>query len=205
MFQILLVRHGQTRADLEDRHEGWADYELTRLGEQQAALAAGWIADNFMPDTLYASPLRRTTETAGVIAKQCGLTAIYDDTLKEWNNGVLAGMLRSEALIQYPRPVGGRKLHERIPGGESAIDFRMRAEEFWSRLVGSAQDQQRICVVAHGGSITMLARCFLNLPVDESFWLACGDTGMHLWEYDPPRRVFKFSNFLGHLSGLATD
>ncbi|WP_188207704.1 histidine phosphatase family protein [Alkalibacillus aidingensis] len=205
-MEILVVRHGQSTADLEDRHEGRADFPLTELGLDQARNAATWINQHYKPSKIITSPLNRALQTADIISKSTGVMLEKDEDLMEWNNGWLAGLLRSEALEKYPMPEGGRKPHDEHYGCESMIQFRARAERFWSRLIYSdtAKTGERICVVSHGGLISMLYRSFLNLPVETDVTLMTGDTGIHLWDYTSKRKRIKFSNSQEHLANLTS-
>jgi 2,3-bisphosphoglycerate-dependent phosphoglycerate mutase len=199
LLEILVLRHGQSVADIENRHEGRADYPLTELGKEQARLAGGWIAANCPPAAVVSSPLKRASETAMIVGGACGLPVFFDEGLMELNNGALAGLLFEEADRLYPLPEGGRPPHERVPGGESLLEFRFRAEEVWSRLVAQHEDAGRLLIVAHGGMISMLFRAFARLPVGIEVRLHTGDTGMHLWRLDGTERSILFANRMGHL------
>lgn len=204
-MEILVVRHGQSQADLEDRHEGRADFPLTQLGEQQASLAAEWIANNHPPDLVISSTLKRAQRTAEVIARASEAPLLLDTSLMEWNNGLLAGLLRAEAAWRFPLPKGGRRPHDTFAETESLIDFRARAETFWSRFndeyVFSGQ-YQRIALVSHGGMINMLFHCFLSLPVISDVIFGTGDTGIHLWKITPNGRNVVFTNVQEHLATM---
>lgn len=203
MVEIMVVRHGQSEADILNRCEGRADYALTDLGEQQARLLAQWIHRSYALDAIFSSTLIRAKQTAAAIAELTHVPVAYDSDLMEQHNGVIAGMLREEALIKYPIPVGGRKRHDAIEGGESEVQFRARAEHFMSKLftaVDSRPELQRVCIVSHGGTISMLFRSFLNLPYHSEIFLPTGDTGVHLWEYDPSgKKVIAAANLQEHL------
>ncbi|MFA5524942.1 MAG: histidine phosphatase family protein [Tissierellales bacterium] len=202
MIELLLVRHGQSVADIEGRHEGRADFPLTDLGREQAEKLSEWLKERYSFDMIIASPLKRAKETAEIIGSKMNHSVIFNDDLMEWNNGVLAGLLREEAKRKYPVPEGGRKYFQSVEKGESLIDFRGRAEHFLASLLHSIKDVEektKICIVAHGGIITMLYRSFLNLPIDTNIWLASGDTGIHLWRIDGDRKVIVFSNKQEHL------
>lgn len=202
MVELVIVRHGQSVADIEDRHEGRADFPLTDLGREQAEKLSEWLKERYNFDMIIASPLKRAKETAEIISSKMNRTIILNDDLMEWNNGVLAGLLREEAKRKYPVPEGGRKYFQSVEKGESLIDFRSRAEHFLASLLHSikdVEDKTTICIVAHGGVITMLYRSFLNLPIDTNIWLASGDTGFHLWRIDGERKVIVFSNKQEHL------
>jgi len=204
-MEILVVRHGQSQADLEDRHEGRADFPLTQLGEQQASLAAEWIANNHPPDLVISSTLKRAQRTAEVIARASEAPLLLDTSLMEWNNGLLAGLLRAEAAWRFPLPKGGRRPHDTFAETESLIDFRARAETFWSRFNDEyvLQGQhQRIALVSHGGMINMLFHCFLSLPMAGDVVFGTGDTGIHLWRITPNERIVVFTNSQEHLAAV---
>ncbi|MGG4343102.1 histidine phosphatase family protein [Paenibacillus lautus] len=204
MVEILVVRHGQSEADILNRCEGRADYELTDLGQQQARLLAEWIHCEYAVDVIFSSTLIRAKQTAAAIAETTKVPVTYDDDLMEQNNGVIAGMLREEALLKYPLPVGGRKRHDAIEGGESEVQFRARAEQFISKLfttIHSEPGLKRVCIVSHGGMISMLFRSFLNLPYHTDIHIPTGDTGVHLWRYDRSgKKMIAATNFQEHLS-----
>ena len=202
MIELLVVRHGESQADLEDRHEGRADFELTPLGERQAGLAAAWIAKRHRPNEIIASPLKRAARTAEAIAQECKLAVAYDEGLMEWNNGLLAGLKREEARIRYPLPMVGRQPYDTFAETESEIQFRARAEGFLSKLLfvhRNQSDLRRICIVSHGGMINMLFHSLMNLPFRSEISLATGDTGIHLWRIDGSRKRIVFSNAQEHL------
>lgn len=202
-MEILLMRHGQSVADIEDRHEGRADFPLTDVGRTQAEAAANWIANRYPPDTIIASPLRRAAETADILATRLNREVTVDQDLMEMNNGVYAGLTRAEARMLYPWPSGGFKPHEAQPEGESRIAFRCRIETFWSRFLHSGHAQNEcVAIVTHGGVIRMLYHCFLQLPVEADVRVATGDTGVHHWRLEDGVRTILFANRLDHLSGV---
>ncbi|MGV8981611.1 histidine phosphatase family protein [Clostridium sp.] len=102
MLDLIIVRHGQSVADIEERMEGRADFPLTNLGKEQAKKLAHWLKDNAPFDYIISSPLKRASETSEIINTICNVDITYDERLMEWNNGVLAGLLRSEAHEKYP-------------------------------------------------------------------------------------------------------
>jgi len=198
-MELLVIRHGQSEADLENRHEGRADCPLTALGRTQAARVADWVARHAVPDVIWSSPLVRAAETARMIAAQTGAPLIFKDGLMEMDNGVLAGLTRDEARSKYPPPPGGRQYYERVPGGESELEFRARVEAVFAELVHTVSPEQRVAVVAHGGTITMLFRAFLGLPLQSNVWLRTADTGVHLWRITPQQRLVLLANSTAHL------
>ncbi|MDQ0351341.1 2,3-bisphosphoglycerate-dependent phosphoglycerate mutase [Alkalibacillus filiformis] len=196
-MELLIVRHGQSVADIENRHEGRADFPLTDLGKNQAANLAAWIRDHYEIDRIISSPLKRALTTAETVSGHVGVSVEQDSALMEWNNGQLAGELKSEAKEKYPLPKEGRKRHDELYECESMINFRARIETFWSKLMET--EAERIVIVAHGGTINMLYQSFMNLPMDTNVVLHTGDTGVHLWQVKDNKRIIKFSNSQVHL------
>lgn len=207
-MEILVVRHGQSLADIDGRHEGRADFELTKLGCRQAQLVSEWIKSNYKIDIILSSPLKRAAKTAQFISEQTGANITFDASLMEWDNGLLAGLSRSEADKKFPLPKDGRKPHDEFAESESYINFRARVEMFWSKLLYKYRNNEqdlRICIVSHGGTINMLFRSFMRLPVDTDSSISTGDTGVHLWRIQGNERVIIFSNKQEHLLELHSE
>lgn len=201
-LKILLVRHGESTADLEDRHEGRADFVLTERGCKQAELLSAWIKENYKIDIILSSTLKRAAKTAEYISKKTKVKIIFDEALMEWDNGLLAGLYRSEANEKFPLPKDGRKGHHEFADSESYINFRARAETFWSKFLEEYGDKEnkRICIVSHGGMIDMLFRSFLGLAVNTNISISTGDTGVHLLEIKEDEKRIIFLNKQEHLS-----
>lgn len=201
-MEILLIRHGQSLADLEDRYEGRADFPLTELGHSQAEKLSTWISKEYDLELIITSPLIRASKTAKYIAEKTGVELIIDNELMEWNNGLLAGMLREDANVKFPLPEGGRKNYQELAQSESYINFRGRAETFWSRFLDeyvNTKRYKRICIVSHGGMINMLFRSIMNLPMNTNISISSGDTGAHLIEIKEDATRVLFTNKQEHL------
>lgn len=203
MLELLVVRHGQSVADVENKFEGRADFELTPLGIEQATRSAQFINKYYKPNLIISSPLKRARKTAEIISEACEIEVFIDEEIMEWNNGLLAGLPREEGMKRYPPPAGGRKPHDIYAETESFIQFRARAETFLSKLLDqNAEEDKRICIVSHGGFINMLFRCFLRLPVNMDTWLSSGDTGIHLWKINGNERNIMFTNYQEQIRNL---
>lgn len=127
---------------------------------------------------------------------------IIEDELMEWNNGLLAGMLRDDAKKKFPIPEGGRRNYQELAESESYINFRGRAEMFWSRFSDEYVNKdkyKRICIVSHGGMINMLFRSILNLPINTDLSIFSGDTGVHLIKINQNGIRILFTNKQEHL------
>lgn len=197
-IELLLIRHGQSEADLIDVLEGRADFSLTELGQAQARKMATYIAKEYPPALILASPLKRASQTANILQEAIGCHIKYSDDLLELNNGVLAGMPKEEAAVKYPLPKGGRPVHIPIEGGESELDLRYRAERILRQVLHDYEGATRIAIVSHGGLISSVIQAFLQIPVGDVVF-ATGDTGIHLLEIREDLRVVRFMNRQDHL------
>lgn len=198
-MELLIIRHGQSEADILQVHEGRADFPLTELGELQAHKMAQYVATSYPPEIIISSPLQRAKRTAEILQSAVGCEVKVDSDLMEFNNGVLAGLPREEALKKYPIPEGGRPIHEAIQEGESELEFRFRAEMVLNKLLYDYHHFKRVAVVSHGGLISNLIKGFLNQPNNTSCAFATGDTGIHLLEIRDQLRIIRFLNNQNHL------
>ncbi len=196
-MEVLLIRHGESEADLLNVHEGRADCSLTEHGNKQAEAMAERVQTEFPPDIIWSSTLKRAMETASYISEQVGCDIHYEDDLMEFNNGIFAGVPFEEAknlpLPEHP--------HERIQDGESFIEFRMRIEMIFSKIITSST-HRRIAIVAHGRVLNNIIQTFLKQPITKDYWFKTGDTGIHLVEITERDRVIHFLNDTSHLHNL---
>lgn len=95
---IYLMRHG---ADPSDRYGGWSAYGLTELGRKQVHNAKNNLRNKGITQ-IYSSDLVRAKETAEIVANELALEITYLPQFRESNNGLLAGMLKTEAVKKYP-------------------------------------------------------------------------------------------------------
>jgi len=197
-MRLLIIRHGESEADLLNVHEGRADFPLTKSGMSQAEKMARWVGDRYRIDRLYASPLKRTRQTASFLAKETGLTPEFADELMEFNNGLIAGRSREEVREKYPF-VPDLPIHASVYEQESKLEFRYRTEYILSRIISENSEDSTVAIVSHGGTINQLYRAFLRLPVDSQMFWSTGDTGVHEWTICGEMRRIIRSNSLIHL------
>ena len=99
--RLCLVRHGETDWNLAQRIQGSLDIPLNATGIAQAEAAAAALAKHRF-DRFYSSDLARAQQTAKFISAKLGLLPQLDARLRERDYGVLQGLSRDEAAIQYP-------------------------------------------------------------------------------------------------------
>lgn len=198
-MEILLIRHGQSEADLLNIHEGRANFNLTPEGLEQARLLTEWVKTYYPSELIWSSPLSRASKVADLLSTTLLVALKIHDGLMEWNNGVLAGMEREEARTLYPEPLGGRKPHESVPEGESQLEFRARVEICFSEIISQSANYDRIAVISHGGTISHLIASFLRLPMMSEYRFLTGNTGCHLLTLNGNDRSIRFMNRQDHL------
>ncbi|WP_064094251.1 histidine phosphatase family protein [Rossellomorea aquimaris] len=195
-MEILLIRHGESEADILHVHEGRADFSLTAHGVKQVHAMANRVKREYPPDVIWSSTLKRAKETATVLAEKVGCEVRFQEDLMEHNNGVLAGLSYEEAK----KIIMPNHLHESVENGESHIEFRMRIEMIFSKIIAESSNESRVAIVAHGGVINNLLCSFLKLPIDAEVYFHCGDTTLHLLEMTERGRAVRFMNDTNHLN-----
>jgi len=157
MPKLILIRHGQSLWNLENRFTGWIDVPLTPKGEDEARQAAAKIKE-IAVEVAYTSALSRAQETLRVImlANGLGVPVIRDQALNERDYGDLSGLNKAETAAKY----GDEQVHTwrrsydvAPPGGESLKDTRDRTLPFFERaIMGDVRQGKSVLVVAHGNS-----------------------------------------------------
>ena len=164
--RFIVVRHGETQWNVEQRIQGQGDSPLTAVGLRQAeAIAARLARERF--DLLVASDLRRARQTAEAIARACGLPVAADPRLRERSFGRGEGMTYEEINRAWPGVFALTQESDAdfvIPGGESRRQFHERIREAFAGLA-SDHAGKRIAVVAHGGVLAVLYRMVHGIPV----------------------------------------
>lgn len=178
---LLIIRHGESGADLLNVHEGRADFELTERGHRQAEAMAGYVRDHFAVGRIYASTLKRAAQTAEHLSRATGCPVVFSEDLMEFDNGLLAGLPYAEAAEKYPEPADLPE-DQAVYGQEPLTVFRRRAERALDRIRRECAPADTVAVVTHGGMINQLYGAVLGLPLKTEIWFGTGDTGIHVWE-----------------------
>ena len=204
-MELLVIRHGQSEADILKCHEGRADFPLTDLGIKQAELLADWIRKNYPPDFIISSPLKRARKTAEILASLVKINLQYDDDLMEYNNGELAGLPYEEAAIKFPVQPENKKAYISFYGQETLIEFRARAEKVLTKIIEEYPPESRVAIVSHGNMINMLFRSFLKMPINLDCIISNGDTAVHYWKVENGKRKIIFLNKTDHLQSIREE
>jgi len=155
--RLFLIRHGATVLAAEDRFAGSIDVELSEEGRGQAERLAERIASEGIA-AFYCSPMKRTVETASIVARPHTLTPIARDGLREINHGRWEGLGRAEVEEQF---AGEYAAYEADPfafapeGGESGVSVMARALPVLRGIV-LEHAGRTVAVVSHKATIRLL-------------------------------------------------
>ena len=184
---LVLLRHGQTQSNADNRMQGQINTELTELGRDQAVNAARVLSAR-QPLVIYSSDLHRAHDTAQALSEHCNHQEVHlDDRLRETDLGEWQGKTHREVDAESPGMRQAWRDDARLAphGGESRIDVAARsrplvAEIFDDEPQWGADDCERpVVLVTHGGLIAALAASLLDLPVDS--WPVLGGMGNASW------------------------
>jgi probable phosphoglycerate mutase len=159
--RLVILRHGRTEWNAQQRYQGQSDTALDSVGLQQAMQVAGLVAA-MEPDILLSSDLQRARQTAEMVASLNGLPLQLDSRLRERNLGHWEGLTREEVSERYPEEfadwLAGRDVTRR--GGESRQDVADRALS----LVDDLPQVGLAVLVSHGATAMSLTSALLGLP-----------------------------------------
>lgn len=163
-MRLILVRHGETMWNRENRILGHTDVDLNEKGRKQAEQLGVAFKDEEVT-AIYSSSLRRARETANEIARYHQLEVIADDAFMELDAGELDGLTFEEVMKRY-----GEFLKEwandasslKVPGGESIAEVQRRAWSAVNKLVDIHADET-VIVVSHSLAIQSMINKALEM------------------------------------------
>jgi len=190
MSQLVLLRHGESQWNLENRFTGWIDVPLSAKGEAEAR-AAGQKLKSFRFDRAYTSVLQRAIDTLRIVLEVIGQTAIpveRDQALNERMYGDLQGLNKDETAKKYGADqvkIWRRSYDVRPPGGESLKDTAERVLPYYQRTIQpELQAGRTILVSAHGNSLRALVMHLEQLTPAQVLELNIPTGAPLLYEFD---------------------
>jgi probable phosphoglycerate mutase len=174
-MEIYIVRHGQTKWNIEKRLQGRSDIDLTQKGID-LAIESGETLRNTHFDCIYSSPLKRALETAKAFCGGRDIEIQTDDRLLELCFGDYEGHTNDELIARpgcaYKYFFDKPELYVPGPNGETLEELCERAADFMTSVVEPlARDghTQRIMIVAHG-AINKALMCHVKQHGIKDFW-----------------------------------
>lgn len=173
MNYLIIMRHGQSQWNLENRFTGWEDVDLTQVGEDEAR-HAGVLLKDFPIDAVYSSTLKRAQRTVEMALDSAaaagadlsdlrdgdGWNITRDDALRERHYGDLVGLNKAETAEKF----GDEQVHlwrrgfeVRPPNGESLADVVERVRPYYDAEISPlVRSGKNLLVSAHGNSLRAL-------------------------------------------------
>jgi alpha-ribazole phosphatase len=198
--ELILVRHGETDANVAFVIQGHTDTPLNDRGRQQALD----LAERFLDERLaavYSSDLARCVETAEIIAREKGLSVVATPALREAQFGQWEGKTAEELRLAFPdeylaRQADAYNFHP--PDGESKREVLDRVLAFLRDLAQRHQGT-KVLVVTHGGPITVVLHHVLGIAVTTRAPFRVDNASIHRIEASPAGWLVLLLNDTCHL------
>ena len=204
---LLVIRHGETVWNAENRYQGHGDSPLTETGRNQVA-ALGRRMEKIRFDTLISSDLGRARETASIVADYTGHSLEIDSRLRERNYGILEGLTVHEIKAMHSEVFSQLNRDDPdyiIPEGESHRQHYQRNVEFIEELLAK-RSGAAVAVVAHGGVLDSIFRYVARLPLDQPRCYITTNASLTIITYGnffgTARWVIETWGDIGHLDGI---
>ncbi len=161
MPTLVLLRHGESQWNLENRFTGWVDVPLTEKGRSEASRAGQLLqATGLRFSRCFTSELQRAQETLRIVLDELGLSDLpveRDQGLNERHYGDLQGLDKAETAKKYGAEqvhVWRRSYDVPPPNGESLKDTAARTLPYFAaKVVPTLERGENVLVVAHGNSL----------------------------------------------------
>ncbi len=173
MSKLVIVRHGQSVWNKENKFTGWVDVDLAKKGIEEAN-KAGELLKNYGFDEAYSSVLMRANKTLDRILNAIGQADIpvtKDQALNERMYGDLQGKDKDQMREEYGEEqvhIWRRSYDVRPPGGESLADTADRVIPYYQKEIEpKLKAGKNIIIAAHGNSLRALIMYLEGLAKDE--------------------------------------
>ena len=167
MLRIMLLRHGKTQGNLDNRYNGRTDDPLSEIGRAEAQVCEHYPEISFV----YASPMRRAQETAKIFFPNAAIETVSD--LREMDFGDFEGRSADEMADDeaYRAWVAGGCI-DVCPNGEGIPGFAKRASVVFAGCVSDAiaRGETRVGFAVHGGVIMAIMTAFSGSDAPYHTW-----------------------------------
>ena len=167
MNSLILLRHGQSQWNLENRFTGWKDVPLTTKGIEEANKAGLLIKENKIKiDIIFSSILQRANKTAELALKKKDFVHLWDNNqlimmksqnLNERDYGDLVGLNKEETSQKFGKEqvhIWRRSYDVSPPGGESLKNVVDRVGPYFEKFIKpNLFSDKNVIIVAHGNSL----------------------------------------------------
>lgn len=197
MSKLVIVRHGQSEWNAQNRFTGWVDVELAPKGIEEAK-KAGEKLKGFRFDMAFTSGLKRAQNTLSRILEVTGQTdleVVKNEALNERMYGDLQGMNKDEAREQFGEDqvhIWRRSYDSPPPGGESLKGTADRVLPYFEKVIApELKSGKDIIIAAHGNSLRALIMHLEQLSPEEILKTEVPTGQPRLYELDGELKVLK--------------
>lgn len=197
MGQLVLLRHGESQWNLENRFTGWIDVPLSPKGEEEARQAGEKLkAAGIRFDMAFTSVLQRairTMEIALEVLGQSHVPVTKDQALNERHYGDLQGLNKAETAQKFGDEqvhIWRRSYDIAPPGGESLKDTAARTLPYFeANILPPVKAGKSILIAAHGNSLRSLVMSLDKLTKEQVLELNLGTGVPIIYELDAEGKV----------------
>jgi len=191
LVTLVLIRHGQSLWNAENRFTGWTDIDLSKKGEKEAK-EAGEKLENVAFDVVHTSALMRAQRTAEIIIKHNKISqdipTYKDERLNERHYGSLQGLNKTETAEKYGAEqvhIWRRSFDISPPDGES---LKMTAERtlpyFKEDVLEHLNEGKNVLISAHGNSLRSIVMYIENISKEDIVKLEIQTGVPRTYEYE---------------------
>ena len=195
MPQLILLRHGESQWNLENRFTGWVDVPLAPRGEKEAG-EAGLKLKSRRIDCAYTSVLRRAIDTLQIALKAAeknGVPVTQDAALNERHYGELQGLNKEETAKKFGKEkvlLWRRSYDVAPPGGESLKDTAARTLPYFKKVIlEDLRQGKNVLIAAHGNSLRSIVMEIEKLTPEEILKVEIPTGIPWIYEFDSNLRL----------------
>lgn len=165
--RLVLLRHGQTDWNSQQRIQGQAESDLDETGHGQASAVARRLA-GMEPVALWSSDLARARQTTAYLAKETGLDPAFDARLREYHLGERQGITHGEYAAAHAaeHEEFRRGNYDVVPDGERRKAVAARMAEAMRELLDAAGPGEVALAVSHGAALKVAIIELLGWPAE---------------------------------------
>lgn len=190
MGMAVLIRHGESQWNLENRFTGWVDVPLSPRGEEEAK-KAGAKLKGYRFDVAFVSALKRAQDTLAIVLRELNQTDIptyQDQALNERHYGDLQGLNKAETAQKFGEQqvkIWRRSFDIKPPGGESLKDTAERVLPYYeANIKPHIVAGRSVIIAAHGNSLRALVMHLDRLTPEQVLELNIPTGAPLLYEFD---------------------
>ncbi len=208
MTKFLMIRHGESEANLKRIFAGHYNAPLTDLGRRQASVTAEYVKDNYKVDKIYASDLSRAFSTGKAVADLFGLNITPTQELREIYAGDWEGRYFDDIKEEYPELFGnwfGDNGNCRCPNGESVAELGERIVRCLKEI-GEENPDKTIVIATHATPIRSLQAITTYGSVEfikNVSWVSNASVSTVI--YENGTLTFTEAGYNKHLTGIISE